>query len=104
MKWNECFHTNNNNNALKLYELPLNNWKHEFIINSTKQQIIDRILSVSVIALQSNHVKLSVASEIDYLLRTHKETKHIKDDKYPLAYTTDIYWTQTKPNQTKRNE
>lgn len=54
------------------------------------QMVLDRVLSVSVIASRSEDEKRQVAEQVTKLLENHPDTK--ASNTYTLPYRTDIYW------------
>ncbi|XP_062510237.1 uncharacterized protein LOC134186323 [Corticium candelabrum] len=54
------------------------------------QMIVDRILSVSVVARQSDKEKEKVAKRVTEVLENHPDTRGLAT--YTLPYRTDIYW------------
>ncbi|XP_062511047.1 uncharacterized protein LOC134186960 [Corticium candelabrum] len=84
MKWKEMLDAFNGFDALK--SVVLRN-THQ---TGPLQMVLDRILSVSVIASQSEEEKRIVADKVASLLESHPDTKGLTT--YTLSYHTDIYW------------
>eukprot|EP00118_Oscarella_pearsei_P027646 m.311248 g.311248 ORF g.311248 m.311248 type:complete len:286 (+) comp63215_c0_seq1:127-984(+) len=55
-----------------------------------KELIVDRVLSISVMANQSDKERQKVAADVENILMTYPETKEVSA--YCLPYVTDIYW------------
>jgi len=86
--WEKCFKTDNATkkfSTLKKWECPTNVSKP-----MTRQQIIDRILSVSVIARRNDIEKKEISDEVEALLRTHPDVRDIKDGELIMQYKTDV--------------
>jgi SAM-dependent methyltransferase len=66
-------------------------------ITSTAQTIVDRALSVSVVARLPAAEQAVVERQIRELLRTHPDTRHVTDDRYRVDILTELAWVFTKP-------
>jgi len=65
-------------------------------ITSSAQTIVDRALSVSVIACQPPDVQAAVERQVRELLRTHPDTRDITDDQYRVDILTELAWVYAK--------
>ena len=88
MDWEEAFHSEK---AKALFS-PLVKWEGgKQIFHVSAQDIIDRVTSVSVVALASEEKKKQVAEDIFALLEAHKSNISLNSEgKYPLEYITNI--------------
>eukprot|EP00605_Chrysophyceae_sp_TOSAG23-4_P000969 GSChrysophyteH1.ASY1.ANO1.1069.1 assembled CDS len=92
MEWEQIFYADV---AESKFMLPLQKWKapNNNIHLSTKQEIIDILMSISVIARRDASEKKQIKEEVQYLLNTHPDTRDAtEDDKLPLEYVSDIAW------------
>ncbi|XP_065838176.1 uncharacterized protein [Oscarella lobularis] len=58
----------------------------------SKELIINRVLSISVIASRPEEEQRKVAAEVEDLLTTHQDTRGLST--YSLPYATDLCWTK----------
>jgi len=88
MDWERAFSTA----AAKTSFSPLTKWSNPINACSevTAQFIVDRMLSVSVVAMRSKEEQEAMATEIFDLVRTHPETHHVEDGKYRMEYRSDV--------------
>jgi len=71
---------------------PLTKWSNPVNACSevTSQFIVDRMMSISVVARRSKPEQEAMATEIIRLLKTHLTTKDVTDDKYRIEYRSDV--------------
>tara|TARA_B110000090_G_scaffold203111_1_gene247260 strand:- start:107 stop:484 length:378 start_codon:yes stop_codon:yes gene_type:complete len=63
----------------------------------TKEDIVSRMHSVSVVASASEEEKEAFSREIYSMLESHKDTKGVEDGHFKLVYKSDIaYVTKTR--------
>jgi ubiquinone/menaquinone biosynthesis C-methylase UbiE len=88
MDWEKVFSTA----AAKSSFSPLIKWSNPVNACSevTAQFIVDRMLSVSVVAMRSKEEQEAMAKEIVHLLKTHPTTSHLLDGKYTMEYRSDV--------------
>ena len=86
-KWREVFETPSASkfSPLKIWTTSNNNVKQ-----SSAKDIVDRILSVSVVAMLSKAEQDQCEQEILQLLATEPSLQGIKDGEYRLEYRTDV--------------
>jgi len=88
MDWEQVF---NSSVVQQNFSLPLLKWeggKQIFIVSA--KDIVDRVISVSVVNMASEEKKKQVEQDIHLLLATHPNTRHISNDRYELEYITNI--------------
>ena len=96
-EWRDVF---GSTTAQALFQLPLVHWsaQERNKQHGSKQSIVDKILSVSVVSRRSAHEKEAIAREVQEFLENHPETaaKARLDQALPLEYRTDVSWLVTK--------
>ena len=90
--WRRAFDTKT---ALERFS-SLEHWTVDtnYVQMSTQQDICDRILSVSVVAMLPQKEQDLCVQEIKDLLNTHPDTKDLEDGQYRLEYRTDVAHVQ----------
>lgn len=93
-KWLDCFSSSVGQEAFE----PLNHWSSTFTVMNNLQEVIDRVLSVSVIASLPQSERDKVEEEVRVLLRTCASTKDMyhTEDCFQMQYISDVYHTTSK--------
>ena len=85
--------------ALDLYSLPLTKWSgaQRNKQHGTKQDIVDKILSVSVVSSRPLQEREGIAREVREFLDGHPDTAAAArlDQLLPLEYRTEVAWLVT---------
>lgn len=97
-RWRQVFETDF---AKSHFSLPITWYGGYQRSKVTRQHIISRILSVSVVAMLDGEAKKKISEEIEMLLRTHPDTRHVVDGQYDLVYKSDVTYTRSIPQKTK---
>lgn len=84
-EWEKIWQTDD---AARMFSLPLIKWNYQHSQMLTMDDIVDRVLSVSVISSLPPTDQAQVADKVRHLLSTHKDTRSLK--LYPLTYKTLI--------------
>jgi ubiquinone/menaquinone biosynthesis C-methylase UbiE len=86
-EWKKAFEDSEGN---KLFN-KLSYWKTSHIHMCSADDIVNRILSVSVVVILDDKEKEIIKSKIYNILLNHPDTRELKE--YPLCYETDIVWS-----------
>lgn len=75
---------------------PLHTWHGGYQRSKvTRQQIVDRVLSISVIQRLDAAGQQRAAEEVHNLLDTHQDTRHLRDGEYELVYKTEVTYAES---------
>lgn len=91
-KWKNCFETPR---GMELFQ-SLKYWegKSELIVD--EEQVVDRVMSVSVIASLGDEEKEKVRNDVLNLLRSDPSVRRSSDGKYIVDYSHTVAWTAAK--------
>jgi len=87
MKWQNVFETPE---GKKLFRPPACWFGGYQRRKATRQLIVDRVLSISVIQSLDSAGQKAVVDQIEELLKTHPSTRTLKDGEYDLVYKTHV--------------
>ena len=85
--WQNIF---SNETVVKHFKLPLRKYTSHQVVPSTRQDILDRLASTSVISVLPENERHIFFSKINEILDNHEQTRG--KTTYDLRYTTDVYY------------
>jgi ubiquinone/menaquinone biosynthesis C-methylase UbiE len=92
-EWKNCFQTSKTTDLFS----SLQKWKNvnnNFTQNGNRQMVIDRMMSISVIASTEAKRKEEILNKIEFVLDSHPDLEIArKANNYVLNYDVDLYWT-----------
>ncbi len=86
-KWQNIFA---DKTVAKHFKLPLRKYASHQVVRSTRQDILDRLVSTSVVSVLSEKEKQIFFTKINDILDNHEQTKG--STTYDLRYTTDVFY------------